>query len=193
MPNSKIKPDIIFAESEYVVFLMNIKGTQHAFIVIENNIRMTQYDFVPTASSSEVLLKSISASTSRLTMLGRTVAKKLSVPGSVNIKGLNIDEISKLAEEGQLEYQWWVVNSDRQNALWKSIIKDAKNPPNYGLSGSDAALGSGEENCLTWSTKKLESEGVNIQVTKHWTNYVLVSKPSTVGNTSWNNIPCILI
>ena len=190
MPNSKIKPDVAFAESEYVVFLMNMVGTQHAFIVIENNIRMTRYDFGPIAGSTEVVLKSISASTSRLTTFGGTVSKKFSVPGSVNINNVNIDEFTKLAEEKQLQYQYWVVNSDLQSILWQSILKDVQNPPNYGLSGSDAVLGSGDENCLTWSIKKVEDVGVNLRVSKHWTNYVLVSKPSTVVNTSWVYNPC---
>jgi hypothetical protein len=186
MPVSRIKSDLQFEDSEYVVFLVNIEGTQHAFLLIEGAATMIRCDYGANASASKVLSQTLSSMHRRILGVFFPSAQSSTIPGGVSIATADLNEFIELAQGNQLQYQHWIIDSIKQQNLLTSINKEILNPPDYGLNGDRAPIGSGYPNCLTWSIDKLKE--IDLTVMEHWSHYVLVAKPSTV-----NKPTCVLI
>ncbi|MCD6039337.1 MAG: hypothetical protein K0S27_737 [Gammaproteobacteria bacterium] len=188
MPTSQINPKINFSEEEKVVFLVNVKNTQHAFIVVEDERqRMERYDFRTIATAERAIGDAIIASSNKsFSQIPRAFfasqEAKAGLEGHVSMNSASREDFISLAERSELQYQHWICSHEQYHALHQCVSNDMRDPPRYGLSGSEALAGPGYHNCYTWSVEKLNQAGLEAQL--HWTAYVIVAKPSMVDKPS---------
>jgi len=189
MPTSQIDRKINFTDSEKVIFLVNIKKTLHAFILVESaNGQMTRYDFATTATPGQAIRNGVVASSNKAlsNIPGTFFSNEVSagLPGHVSINAASVNDLITFAEKGELQYQSWVGTQEQHQALFQLVCLDVANPPQYGLNGKEATFGAKHHNCYTWSVEKLQQTQLK-DVSLHWTAYLLVAKPNMVDKPAF--------